>query len=286
VLKAERLVQPERRTKAGIRDQHESPGGSLPGPGHAGGDKLPSESLASSARGDGELGELEHARPMRNRGAGAEHLLPAERDEDLTTRRQDFAIRMLQLLLVEWLEQVILHKPGAVELRERTRMLGPVGIDEHVHGDRPRRDSRYDEWLRGANGVCDLPHRPIVSGMTRLSKSVWPYQPSSSREAIMPSQFSPPRYEPTPVYALVEYLKRKGVDLPHIRGPWRAIRGLLRRPGRNRDRTIPIVTNGVTQVAVDTTERAVDLSGFLNWCGVAFLDPIPSLEPPLQDLAG
>jgi hypothetical protein len=102
----------------------------------------------------------------------------------------------------------------------------------------------------------------------------------------MPSPFSPPRYEPTPVYALVEYLKRKGIDLPNIRGPWRAIRGLLRRPGRNRDRAIPIVTNGVTQVAVDTSERAVDLSGFLNWCGVAYLDPIPSLQPPLQDLAG
>ena len=100
----------------------------------------------------------------------------------------------------------------------------------------------------------------------------------------MPTQFYPQRYEPTPVYVLAEYLKRKGVDLPHIRGPWRAIGRLLRRPGRNAERVIPIVTNGVTEVAVDTTQRADDLSGFLNWCGVAHLEPVPNLRPPDQDL--
>jgi hypothetical protein len=101
----------------------------------------------------------------------------------------------------------------------------------------------------------------------------------------MPTQFRPQRFEPTPVYALAEDLKRQGVDLPHIRGPWHATRRPLRRPGRNAERVIPIVTNGVTEVVVDTTQRADDLSGFLNWCGVAHLEPVPNLRPPAQDLA-
>jgi hypothetical protein len=102
----------------------------------------------------------------------------------------------------------------------------------------------------------------------------------------MPTQFRPQRYEPTSVYALAERLKSKGVDLSRIRGPWHMIQRLLRRPGRNSDPIIPIVTNGETQVAVDTAEHAVDLSGFLNWCGVAHLEPVPNLLPPLQDLFG
>ncbi len=102
----------------------------------------------------------------------------------------------------------------------------------------------------------------------------------------MPTQLYPQRYEPTPVYALAEYLKRRGVDLPHIRGLWRSILRPLRRPGRNADRVIPIVTDGVVELAVDTIQRAMDVSGFLNWCGVADLEPVSKLQPPRQDLAG
>jgi hypothetical protein len=92
------------------------------------------------------------------------------------------------------------------------------------------------------------------------------------------------RYEPTPVYMLAERLKRQGVELHHIRGPWRPIRRLLRRPGRNAEREIPIVTNGRVEIAVDTAEHAVDLSGFLNSAGLGHLDPIPNLRPPDEDL--
>jgi hypothetical protein len=102
----------------------------------------------------------------------------------------------------------------------------------------------------------------------------------------MPTQLRPQRYEPTPVYALAEYLKRKGVDLPHIRGLWRSMLRPLRRPGRNADRVIPIVTDGVVELAVDTIQRAMDVSGFLNWCGVSHLEPVSKLQPPHQDLAG
>jgi hypothetical protein len=94
----------------------------------------------------------------------------------------------------------------------------------------------------------------------------------------------PRRYEPTPLYVLAERLRRKGVDLQNIPGPWRPLRRALRRPGRNADRAIPIVTNGRVEIAVDTAEHAVDLSGFLNAAGLDHLDPIPSLRPPDQDL--
>ena len=99
-------------------------------------------------------------------------------------------------------------------------------------------------------------------------------------------QVRSPRYEPTPVYALAEHLKQEGVELKRVPGPWRPTRRPLRRPGRNAQEAIPVVTNGVTEVAVDTAERAADVSGLLNWCGVDHLEPVPSLRPPEQDLAG
>lgn len=95
----------------------------------------------------------------------------------------------------------------------------------------------------------------------------------------------PHRYEPTSVYALANRLKREGVQLQRQHGPWRAERRPLRRPGRNAERTIPVVTNGAVEIAVDTAEHAIDLSGFLNAVGVGHLDPVPNLRPPVQDLA-
>jgi hypothetical protein len=93
------------------------------------------------------------------------------------------------------------------------------------------------------------------------------------------------RYEPTPVYALAEHLKAEGVELHQVRGPWHPVRRPLRRPGRNAQDAIPIVTNGVAELAVDTAERAADVSGFLNWCGVDHLTPVARLRPPDGDLA-
>ncbi len=92
------------------------------------------------------------------------------------------------------------------------------------------------------------------------------------------------RYEPTPLYHLAERLERQGVKLQRIPGPWRPARCALRRPGRNAERSIPIVTNGVVEIAVDTAEHAVNLSGFLNSAGLDHLDPIPNLRPPEKDV--
>jgi hypothetical protein len=92
------------------------------------------------------------------------------------------------------------------------------------------------------------------------------------------------RYAPTAVYALAEHLKGEGLDFRSSEGPWHPSRRGLRRPGRNAERAIPIVTNGIVEIAVDTAEHAVDLSGFLNAAGVDNLDPIPNLRVPDQDI--
>ena len=90
----------------------------------------------------------------------------------------------------------------------------------------------------------------------------------------------PRRYEPVAVYRLAEQVKASGVDLPHIRGPWRASERRVARPGRTSLHAIPVITNLATDVVVDTKEHAVDVAGLLNWCGVDQLDPVPDLAPP------
>jgi hypothetical protein len=82
---------------------------------------------------------------------------------------------------------------------------------------------------------------------------------------------------------LAEHLKREGLELRSCRGPWRPARRTLQRQGRNADRTIPIVTNGAVEIAVDTAEHAADVAGFLNSAGVDHLDPVPNLRPPAED---
>lgn len=88
------------------------------------------------------------------------------------------------------------------------------------------------------------------------------------------------RYEPKVAYQIAARLKRQGVQLSEARGPWQARRMALGRRGRNLLRYIPFVTNGRSEVMVDTMEHAIDLSRFLNWCGVDDLNPVPDLALP------
>ena len=88
------------------------------------------------------------------------------------------------------------------------------------------------------------------------------------------------RYVPKGVYLLAEQLKQVGVELQKVRGPWRPVRRPLPRPGRNAEKVISVVTNGLAAIAVDTAERAADLSGLLNWCGIDHLEPVSNLRPP------
>ena len=86
------------------------------------------------------------------------------------------------------------------------------------------------------------------------------------------------RYEPRVAYQLAARLKKQGVS--EARGPWKVRRLQLSRGGRNRLRFIPFVTNGRAEVMVDTMEHAIDLSSFLNWCGLEDLNPVPDLALP------
>jgi hypothetical protein len=88
------------------------------------------------------------------------------------------------------------------------------------------------------------------------------------------------RYQPRAVYEMAETLRQRGVDLARRAGPWQAVGRALKRPGRNGLAFLPIVTNGISQIMVDTMEHATDLAGLLNWSGVDELDPVPDLVPP------
>jgi hypothetical protein len=88
------------------------------------------------------------------------------------------------------------------------------------------------------------------------------------------------RYEPTVVYMLAEQARSSGVNLEAAPGPWRPAQRQLSRPGRRSLDVIPVITNEQTDVLVDTMERAADVAGLLNWCGVHDLNPVPDLAPP------
>jgi hypothetical protein len=84
------------------------------------------------------------------------------------------------------------------------------------------------------------------------------------------------RYEPTLAYRLAEQARSAGVDLNAAPGQWRAS------PRRHHLELISVVTNGRTEIMVNNMERAVDVAGLLNWCGVDDLKPVPDLRPPID----
>ncbi|HEY9506933.1 MAG TPA: hypothetical protein VIQ27_13220 [Gemmatimonadales bacterium] len=86
----------------------------------------------------------------------------------------------------------------------------------------------------------------------------------------------PDRYEPTLVYMLADRARSAGVDLDAVRGPWHAS---LR---RHELELIPVVANDRTEIMMDNMERAVQVAGLLNWCGVDDLRPVPDLKPPID----
>lgn len=88
------------------------------------------------------------------------------------------------------------------------------------------------------------------------------------------------RYQPRAMYEMADQLRRQGVEFMTSRGPWKAVAQALSRPGRASQTVLPIVTNGVTQLMVDTLEHATDVAGLLNWSGVDDLNPVEDLVPP------
>ena len=104
--------------------------------------------------------------------------------------------------------------------------------------------------------------------------------PSMTSPDLEEERESRTRYVPTAAFALADRLKRRGVKLGITDGPWRRGQHSLERPGRNGLDVIPVVTNGETEMMVDTMEHAIDLAGLLNWCGLNRLDPVPDLTLP------
>jgi hypothetical protein len=84
------------------------------------------------------------------------------------------------------------------------------------------------------------------------------------------------RYEPTWIYMLADRARLAGVDLDAAPGPWRA--GLR----HCKFELISVATNDRTEIMVGSMERALDVAGFLNWCGLDDLRPVPDLKPPID----
>ena len=83
-------------------------------------------------------------------------------------------------------------------------------------------------------------------------------------------------YEPTWIYMLADRARSAGIDLDAMPGPWHAS---LR---RCKLELISVVTNDSTDILVGSMERAVDVAGLLNWCGLDDLRPVPDLQPPMD----
>src|SRR5262249_7222192 len=94
---------------------------------------------------------------------------------------------------------------------------------------------------------------------------------AGARQEAAMRQHARGRYEPKLVYELAARMKARGIDLSQAVGPWH--------PAGRRSRPARVITNEHTQGVVDTSERAVDVAGLLNWCGVHELNPVPELVP-------
>jgi hypothetical protein len=75
---------------------------------------------------------------------------------------------------------------------------------------------------------------------------------------------------------LADRARLAGVDLDAASGPWRAA---LR---RHKLELISVVTNDRTEIMAGSMQRAVDVAGLLNWCGLDDLEPVPDLKPPMD----
>jgi hypothetical protein len=77
-------------------------------------------------------------------------------------------------------------------------------------------------------------------------------------------------------YLLASHARSAGIDLDAAPGPWRAS---LR---RHELELISVVANDRIAIMVGNMERAVDVAGLLNWCGVDDLTPVRDLRPPID----
>ena len=76
------------------------------------------------------------------------------------------------------------------------------------------------------------------------------------------------RLPPSAVYQILDEVKKAGLELLTMRGPWTVGSVPLGRRGRAGATMVPSVECGATLLRIESEERARELAGLLNWCGV------------------
>lgn len=74
------------------------------------------------------------------------------------------------------------------------------------------------------------------------------------------------------IYQILDEVKAAGLEPLMMRGPWKVGRVPLGRRGRAGATMMPSVECGATLLRVESEERARELAGLLNWCGVEEAD--------------
>ena len=76
------------------------------------------------------------------------------------------------------------------------------------------------------------------------------------------------RLPPRAIYQILDEVKAAGVEPLTMRGPWTVGSVPLGRRGRAGATMVPAVECGTTLLRMESEERARELAGLLNWCGV------------------
>jgi hypothetical protein len=76
------------------------------------------------------------------------------------------------------------------------------------------------------------------------------------------------RLPPNTIYQVLDEAKLAGLELQTMRGPWTVGSVPLGRRGRAGATMGPSVECGSTLLRIESEERARELAGLLNWCGI------------------
>jgi len=70
------------------------------------------------------------------------------------------------------------------------------------------------------------------------------------------------------IYQIIDEVKAAGLEPVLMRGPWTVGSVPLGRRGRAGASMVPSVERGATVLRIENGERAKELAGLLNWCGI------------------
>jgi hypothetical protein len=103
-------------------------------------------------------------------------------------------------------------------------------------------------------------------------------QPDSVRERLLPGLRAMLQHQgqrrlryrlpPSTIYQILDEVKVAGLKPLTMRGPWTVGSVPLGRRGRAGATMVPAVECGAILLRMESEERARELAGLLNWCGV------------------